>query len=99
VYFLRADEIVWIQAANYYAKLHVGGRVHLLRESMSSLESRLDPSKFIRVSRSAIVNLDRVREVQPFSRGSYVIILDDGARVRLSHSRKENLEQVLGQSF
>jgi two-component system LytT family response regulator len=99
VYFIRADEIVWIQAANYYAKLHVGGRVHLLRESMSSLESRLDPAKFIRVSRSAIVNLDRVREVQPFSRGSHIIILDDGARVKLSHSRKEKLEKVLGQSF
>jgi two-component system LytT family response regulator len=99
VYFIRADEIVWIQAANYYAKLHVGGRVHLLRESMTSLESRLDPSRFVRVSRSAIVNLDRVREVQPFSRGSQVIILDDGARVKLSRSRKENLERVLGQSL
>ncbi len=99
VYFIRADEIIWIQAANYYAKLHVGGRVHLLRESMSSLESRLDPFRFVRVSRSAIVNLDRVREVQPFSRGSQLIILDDGARVKLSRSRKENLEQVLGGSL
>lgn len=99
VYFIRTDEIAWIQAANYYAKLHVGGRVHLLRETMTSLESRLDPARFFRASRSAIVNLDRVREVQPFGRGAHVIILDDGARVKLSQSRRDALERMLGQSL
>ena len=99
VFFVRADEIVWIEAANYYVKLHVAGKVHLLRESMTSLESRLDPALFFRVSRSAIVNLDRVRELQPFSRGSHIVILDSGARVKLSHSRRESLEQILGQTL
>jgi two-component system LytT family response regulator len=99
VFFVRVDEIVWIEAANYYVKLHIAGKVHLLRESMTSLESRLDPARFFRVSRSAIVNLDRVRELQPYSRGSQIVILDDGARVKLSHSRREKLERILGQSL
>ncbi len=99
VYFVRTDEISWIQAANYYVKIHVGDRVHLLRESMTSLESRLDPARFFRVSRSAIVNLDRVRELQPFSRGSQIVILDNGARIKLSRNRREKLEHLLGQSL
>lgn len=99
VFFVRVDEILWIEAANYYVKLHIAGRVHLLRESMNSLESRLNPARFFRVSRSAIVNLDRVRELQPFSRGSQIVILDNGARVKLSHSRREKLEHMLGQSL
>lgn len=99
VYFVRAAEIEWIQAANYYVKLHVEGRVHLLRESMTSLEERLDPARFFRVSRSAIVNLDRVREVQPYARGSLMVILDNGARVKMTRSRKEQLEKLLGQAL
>jgi two-component system LytT family response regulator len=99
VFFVRVDEIVWIEAANYYVKLHIAGKVHLLRESMTSLESRLDPARFFRVSRSAIVNLDRVRELQPFSRGAQIVILDNGAKVKLSHNRREKLEQILGQSL
>ncbi|KPJ96593.1 MAG: hypothetical protein AMS18_00630 [Gemmatimonas sp. SG8_17] len=99
VFFVRVDEIVWIEAANYYVKLHIAGKIHLLRESMTALEHRLDPARFFRVSRSAIVNLDRVRELQPFSRGSQIVILDSGARVKLSHNRRERLEQILGQSL
>jgi len=69
VLFIRADEIDWIEAADYYVKLHVAGKVHMLRESMAALEARLDPELFFRVHRSAIVNLERVRELQPFSQG------------------------------
>ena len=99
VYFVRADEIFWIEAANYYVKVHVEGRVHLLRESMTSLEQRLDPSRFFRISRSAIVNLDRVTEVQPFARGSLIVVLDNGARIKMTRNRKEQLERLLGQSL
>ncbi|UCG85440.1 MAG: response regulator transcription factor [Gemmatimonadota bacterium] len=99
VFFVRTDEIDWIQAASYYVKLHVQDKVHLLRETMNSLESRLDPTAFFRVSRSAIVNLDRIMEIQPYTRGTHVVILKDGTRVKLSKTRKERLELLLGQEI
>ncbi|HZS59474.1 MAG TPA: LytTR family DNA-binding domain-containing protein [Gemmatimonadaceae bacterium] len=97
VLFIRADEIDWIEAADYYVKLHVAGKVHMLRESMAALEARLDPDVFFRVHRSAIVNLERVRELQPFSRREHVLVLRDGTRLRLTRSRRERLAALLGQ--
>jgi two-component system, LytTR family, response regulator len=97
VLFIRADEIDWIEAADYYVKLHVAGKVHMLRESMAALEARLDSDVFFRVHRSAIVNLERVRELQPFSRREHVLVLRDGTRLRLTRSRRERLAALLGQ--
>jgi two-component system, LytTR family, response regulator len=94
--FVRTADLVWIEAADYYVKLHARGKVHMLRESMGSLEERLDPATFFRVHRSAIVNLDHVRELQPFGRGEHVVILDDETRLRLANTRREELEQRLG---
>ena len=99
IHLVDVETIDWIEAANYRVRIHTGGKVHVLRESMRFLESRLDPTRFLRVSRSAIVNLDRIREIQPFARGSHVVILDNGARVLLSRSRREALEASLGQSL
>ena len=99
VLFIRADEIDWIEAADYYVKLHVAGKVHMLRESMAALEARLDPEVFFRVHRSAIVNLERVRELQPFSRREHVLVLRDGTRLRLTRSRRERLAALLGQNL
>ncbi|UCD23856.1 MAG: response regulator transcription factor [Gemmatimonadota bacterium] len=99
VFFVRTDEIDWIQAASYYVKLHVEEKVHLLRETMNSLEAKLDPACFFRISRSAIVNLDRVREIQPYAGGSQVVLLHDGTKVKLSKSRREELERILGQEI
>jgi len=99
VFLVRTDEIDWIEAADYCAKLHVRGKVYVIRESMKSLAARLDPAGFFAVSRSAIVNLDRIREIQPFSRGSQIVILTDGTQVTLSRSRKEALAHLLGQSL
>jgi len=93
--FVRVDEVDWIEADDYYAKLHVAGKTHLLRETMGSLEARLDPARFFRVHRSAIVNLDRVREVQFLFRGEHVVILHDGTKLKLSRSRLEKLEAML----
>jgi two-component system, LytTR family, response regulator len=95
VVFLRLEELDWIEAADYYVKLHAGGKTHLLRETMSSLEHRLDPRRFFRVHRSAIVNLDRIRELQPYFRGEHVLILQDGTKLKLSRARRERLEEVL----
>jgi two-component system LytT family response regulator len=93
--FIRVEEVDWIEADDYYARLHVGDKTHLLRESMGSLESRLDPLRFFRVHRSAIVNLDRVREVQFLFRGEHVVILHDGTRLKLTRTRLEKLESIL----
>jgi two-component system, LytTR family, response regulator len=97
VLFLRAEDIDWIEAADYYVKVHVAGRVHMLRETMASLEGRLDPTTFFRVHRSAIVNLERVQELQPFSKREHVLVLRDGTRLRLTRSRREGLEALLAQ--
>jgi two-component system LytT family response regulator len=99
IFLVRVDEIDWIEAADYCAKLHVREKVYLIRESLKSLAARLDPACFFAVSRSAIVNLDRVREIQPYSRGSHIVILTDGTRVTLSRARKEALSRLLGQSL
>ncbi|MGD8698757.1 MAG: LytTR family DNA-binding domain-containing protein [Gemmatimonadales bacterium] len=99
VVLVRTDEIDWIEAADYCAKLHVRERAYVIRESMKSLAARLDPAQFFAVSRSAIVNLDRIREIQSFARGSHIVILSDGTRVMLSRARREVLERRLRQSL
>ncbi len=87
-------DIDWISADSYYARLHVGTRTHLLRESLSSLEMRLDPSRFARVHRAAIVQLDRVKELRTTARGDEAM-LHDGSRVPVSRRRRAVLEQLL----
>lgn len=99
VQLVKVEDIEWIEAADYCARLHVGDRVHVIRESMKSLEARLDATRFFRVSRSAIVNLDCIREIQPFARGAQVILLRNGTQLRLSRSRRDALARLLGQSL
>lgn len=94
--FLRTDDIDWIQADDYYARLHVSGRSYLLRETMRHLEERLDPRRFVRVHRSAIVNIDRVQTLQPYFRGAHVLTLKDGTQVTMSRSRRAGFEKVIG---
>ncbi len=93
--FLKVDEIDWIGAEDYYVKLHFGRRSHLLRETMNDLEAKLDPEKFLRIHRSAIVNLDRVKEMHAHFNGEYVVVLTDGTELKLSRSRREQLQQLL----
>ena len=95
VVLLKVDEIDFIEADGNYAKLHVGRKAHLLREKMHDLEGRLDPAKFVRIHRSIIVNLDRIKEMQPHFNGDYIVVLEDGRQLRLSRSRRENLEAKL----
>jgi two-component system LytT family response regulator len=92
---IEADAIDWIEAADYYAMIHAGGETHLLRETMAELEQRLDPARFFRVHRSAIINLDRVREIHPLFRGDRELVLADGTRVRLSRARRVAFETQL----
>jgi two-component system, LytTR family, response regulator len=90
---VAAREVDWIEGADYYAKLHVGPKVHLLRETLGSLEQRLDPRRFFRVHRSTIVNLERVRIVESALRGDGVAVLSSGARVKVTGHRRDELER------
>jgi two-component system LytT family response regulator len=95
VVLLKVSEIDFIEADGNYAKLHVGRKAHLLREKMHDLEERLDPAKFVRIHRSVIVNLERIKELHPHFNGDYIVILEDGRQLRLSRTRRENLEARL----
>jgi two-component system LytT family response regulator len=95
VVLLKVDDIDWIEADGNYAKLHVGKKAHLLREKMHDLESQLDPQRFVRIHRSIIVNLERIKELHPHFNGDYVVVLEDGRQLKLSRSRREQLESRL----
>jgi two-component system LytT family response regulator len=91
---LDLQEIDWIEADDYYSAVHVGSKRHLIRESLSSLDERLDSGHFLRVHRSAIVNLERIRELRNDG-GESVLILRNGARVPVSRRRREQVNQIL----
>lgn len=96
IFFVKPAEIEWIEAAGNYACLHVGTTTHILRETMSGLERRLDAEKFVRIHRSTIVNVDRIRELQADFGGEYIVVLNDGTRLTLSRGYREKLEARLG---
>lgn len=95
VVVLAADEIDWIDAAGDYMCIHAGGKTHIIRETMKTLQQRLDPTRFQRVHRSAIVNVGKVKELHPHSNGEYFLILDGGAELKLSRSYKEVIARFL----
>lgn len=95
ILFLRADEIDWIEAEGDYMKLHVASRTHLMRETMARLEQRLDGRRFVRIHRSTIVNLDRVRKLSPSFLGEHEVTLADGTRLRLGRAYQEKLRSLL----
>ena len=99
VYFVRTDEIDWIEAAGNYVKLHVGEHTHLLRETMTAIEAQLDPDVFFRIHRCHIVNIERVLELQPWFNGEYVVLLRTGARLTLSRGYREKIQQKLGSTL
>jgi len=96
VTLLDTAMIDWIEASDYVVRIHAGPAVHVLREPIADLEKRLDPRRFFRVHRSTIVNLASVKELQPLFHGEYVVIMRDGTELRLSRSRRDRLQQLLG---
>jgi len=96
VTFVNISEIDWIEAADYYAALHVASRTHMLRRSMGELDGELDPSLFCRVHRSAIVQLNRVRGLEIGKDGEYEVVLENGTRLRLSRRYRKQLRSRLG---
>ena len=96
VSFLKISEVDWIEAADYYACLHVAQRTHMLRRSISELEQDLDPNIFCRIHRSTIVNLDRVRGLTLTEDGEYEVLLENKTKLRLSRSYRKQLQSRLG---
>ena len=95
IVFLRTDEIDWIEAAGNYLQLHAGRHTHMMRETMAGMEAQLDAGRFVRVHRSTIVNLDRVRELQPGPHGDSILLLRDGTRLTLSRTHRVRFEKAL----
>jgi two-component system LytT family response regulator len=96
VLFLKISEIDWIEAADYYACLHVGPRTHLIRRSMSDLDQDLDQAAFCRIHRSTIVNLNRIKGLKLCEDGEYGVLLDNGTTLRLSRRYRRQLQSRLG---
>lgn len=98
IIFLKLQEIDWIEAVDNHVRIHVGGQAHLVRDTMTRLESRLPPSKFLRIHRSTIVNAGRIKELQPWFQGDYVVILHDGTQLTSGRSYRANIQRLLEQS-
>jgi two-component system LytT family response regulator len=96
VFFLKSDEIDWIEAEGNSVRLHTATQSHVIRASISSLELELDPEKFVRIHRSTIVNVDRVRWLEPSTHGNYRVTLHDGTQLILR--RKEKLANLTGKA-
>lgn len=91
---IRTDEIDFVEAADNYVKVHVGGDVHVVRDTLGAFESRLPGDDFVRISRSCVINLDRVKELQPLEYGEYEVLLLDGTRLRLTRGYRQNLQRL-----
>ncbi len=94
--FVAAQDVDWIEADDNYAVVHAGGRTIRARERLSDLESRLDPGRFARIHRSAIVQIPKIRELKSLSRGDHAVVLLDGTQLRLARSRTAALQAILG---
>jgi two-component system LytT family response regulator len=94
--FLSTDEINWIEADDKYVHLHTGKISPMVRQTLSAMETQLDPGKFRRIHRSAIVNVERIKELQPLFSGEYSILLEDGTKLTLSRNYKDKLFELLG---
>ena len=96
VLFVKTSDIDWVEAADNYVNLHVGNESHLHRETLTALAERLPAKKFMRISRSMIVNVDRIKELQPLFHGEYAVILRNGTTLTLSRSYRDVLDQLIG---
>jgi two-component system LytT family response regulator len=95
ILILRVDDVDWIDAAANYVRVHIGAKQYLVRETMTNLETRLDPDKFLRIHRSIIVRKDRIKELEPLFQGDYSIILVDGTRLTSSRGYRDRIQSFL----
>jgi len=99
VFFLDVDQIHCIEAEGNYVRVHDQSKHYLLRETISGLEEQLDPKQFLRIHRSAIVKIDKIKELQPWFHGEYRIILENGKQLTLSRNYRSNLQEVVGNAL
>ena len=95
VVFVRTETIDWVEADGNYIRLHTGADSHHFRETLAGIEAQLPADKFMRISRSTLVNLDRIKELQPVFYGDYVVILHDGSKLNMSRSYRDRVEALL----
>ena len=93
--FVRVDDVDWIEAQGDYICLHTQGKKHLIREKISDMESQLSPESFLRIHRSTMVNITRIREMQPMFHGEYAVVLLDGTRLTMSRSFRDRVFERL----
>jgi len=96
VFFLDIDEIHCIESEGNYVRVYNGRKTYLLRETISGLESQLDPKKFLRIHRSSIVRIDKIKELQPWFHGEYHVVLENGKQLTLSRNYRANLQEAVG---
>ena len=99
VVFLKSGEIDWIEAEGNYLRLHVGKDSYLQRGTMNSVQERLDPKRFVRIHRSTIVNVEKVKELRPWPTGEYVVLMHNGKELTLSRGFKEQLPLLVGETI
>ncbi len=89
IFFIKTDQIHWIEAEEKYVRIHTGKESYLHRETMNALEAKLDPDRFVRIHRSQIVNMDRIKELQAWSHGDYMVVLTDETKLPLGRAYRE----------
>ena len=98
IYFLKIEEIDWVEGAGDYLSLHSGSQTHLIRETMGNFQAKLDPRKFLRIHRSTIVNIERIKDIRPLFKGEYVVTLTSGNRLKSSRSYRHELQSLLDEA-
>jgi len=93
--FVGVEEVDYFKSADNYVEIHTGQKMHLVRETITRLESRIDPQKFLRISRSVIVNIKRIKELQPLFKGDFAVILHNGTEMTASRRFRKNLDTLL----
>jgi two-component system LytT family response regulator len=96
IMFLRTEEIDWIEADDKYVQLHTGKTARMVRQTLNAMETQLDPKRFMRIHRSAVVNVERIKELHPLFKGEHAVVMEDGTRLTLSRKYKEKLFGLLG---
>jgi two-component system LytT family response regulator len=98
IYFLKIEEIDWVEGAGDYLSLHSGNQTHLIRETMGNFHAKLDSQKFLRIHRSTLVNIERIKDIQPLLKGDYIITLTSGIRLKASRGYRRELQALLDEA-
>ncbi len=98
IYFLKTGDIDWVEGAGDYLTLHSGSQTHLIRETMGNFHAKLDPQKFLRIHRSTIVNIERIKDIRPLYKGDYIVTLTSGVGLKASRGYRHELQSLLDEA-